>query len=177
MSKILVVSGSPSTASRTEQLGEVVTDRLVELGWHAEHLAVRTLPAGPLMRAEGKHPEIAEAVGRVAVADGIVLATPTYQASFSGLLKSFLDLLPQSGFAGKTVLPLATGGGTAHVLMLDYALRPVAQALASRHVVRGFFLSDAHMASVRGRWWLSEPGAEGVEGVVREFVEALSVPA
>jgi hypothetical protein len=66
-----------------------------------------------------------------------------YKASYSGLVKVFLDLLPQAGPAGKTVLPLVTGGSLAHMLAMDYALRPVLSALGARHVVPGAFLLDS----------------------------------
>ena len=64
-------------------------------------------------------------LAQVANAQLIVVATPVYKAAYSGLLKVFLDLLPQTALAGKTVLPLATGGSPHHMLALDCALRPV----------------------------------------------------
>jgi FMN reductase len=64
-----------------------------------------------------------------------------YKAAYTGLLKSFLDLLPQYALAGKTVLPLVTGGTPAHVLTVDYALRPVLASMGA-HVGQGYFLLD-----------------------------------
>ena len=55
----------------------------------------------------------------------VIVATPIYKAAYSGLLKVFLDLLPAEALRGKTVLPLASGGSVAHLLALDYALKPV----------------------------------------------------
>ncbi len=83
-----------------------------------------------------------EATARVAAADGIVVATPVYKAAYSGLLKTFLDMLPQFALRGKVVLPLATGGSIAHVLAIDYALRPVLSSLDPLHVVNGLFVLD-----------------------------------
>ena len=77
---------------------------------------------GALLSADITDPTIAEAVAAVADADAIVVATPVYQAAYSGLLKVFLDLLPQFAFRGKAVLPIVTGGSPAHVLAVDYAL-------------------------------------------------------
>jgi FMN reductase len=79
-----------------------------------------------------------------------VVATPVYKASYSGALKTFIDLLPQLGFAGKVVLPLATGGTPAHVLMIDYALRPVLMSLGAAHVVSGLFLLDKLLQRIDG---------------------------
>src|SRR5918912_82296 len=54
-----------------------------------------------------------------------VVSSLPRKAAYTGLLKAFLDLLPQYALGGKTVLPLVTGGTPAHVLTVDYALRPV----------------------------------------------------
>lgn len=145
MSEILIISGSPSDPSKTEMVGEYVARKLAEGARHVHHLRVRTLPAGAVLAADLAHPAIVDAMEQVARADGVVLATPTYKASYSGLLKTFLDLLPQYGLADKAVLPLATGGSAAHVLVLDYALRPVIQSMAARHVVQGLFVLDSHI--------------------------------
>jgi FMN reductase len=81
----------------------------------------------------------------VAQADVIVVATPVYKAAYSGVLKVFLDVLPQDAFKGKTVLPLATGGSQSHMLAVDYALRPVLQSLGAAHILQGIFATDAQV--------------------------------
>ncbi|GGX64826.1 NADPH-dependent FMN reductase [Streptomyces hiroshimensis] len=173
MSKVLVISGSPSPTSKTEMVGDLVAERLAEYEWNAAHLRIRTLPAAPLLQADRSDPAIAEAAEQVARADGIVLATPTYKASYSGLLKVFLDLLPQFGFTRKVVLPLATGGSTAHVLVLDYALRPVVQSLGARHVVQSLFLLDKHLDCSSGRPGIPPESTEMLDGVIEQFRKAL----
>ncbi|HZG06119.1 MAG TPA: NADPH-dependent FMN reductase [Streptomyces sp.] len=142
MSTILALSGSPSRDSRTALLVEQAIIRLSATGYDADHLVVRELPAADLLAGRADAPRLRDALDQVAAADGLIVATPVYKASYSGLLKAFLDLLPQAGLAGKTVLPLVTGGSIAHVLSLDYALRPVLAALGARHVVNGCFLLD-----------------------------------
>ncbi|GAA0503197.1 FMN reductase (NADPH) [Saccharopolyspora subtropica] len=173
MSSVLVISGSPSRTSRTERVADHVAQRLATDGHLTDHLRVRTLPAESLLGADTRAPAIAEAVERVAAADGVVLATPTYKASFSGLLKTFLDLLPQFGFAGKAVLPLATGGTIAHVLALDYALRPVVHSLGARHVVQSFFLLDKHLTVVEDQLSIHPDSAEPLGDVIEQFTKAL----
>ena len=96
-----------------------------------------------LLLGEASHPAVQRAVEQVRRADVIVIATPVYKAAYSGVLKVFLDLLPQSALKGKTVLPLATGGSPHHMLALDYALRPVLQSLAARHILPGVYATDA----------------------------------
>jgi len=103
-----------------------------------------------------------------------LVATPIYKAAYSGLLKSFLDLLPQDGLRGKTVLPLATGGSTAHLLALDYALKPVLGALGARHILDSVYATDAQFDTdpVLGR----RPQAEVLERLARALAP-LEAPA
>jgi FMN reductase len=75
-------------------------------------------------------------------AAGVVLVTPVYNAAYSGVLKAFLDILPQFGLRGKVALPLAVGGTVAHMLVIDYALRPVLASMGTPYVVGGVFLLD-----------------------------------
>ncbi|WP_428956880.1 NADPH-dependent FMN reductase [Streptomyces sp. cg35] len=142
MAVVLSVSGSPSATSRTGRLLRHVDARLVDDGHEVGTLDVRDLPAEALLRADFRHPAIVEAAARFEQADGIVIGTPVYKAAYSGLLKALLDLLPQYALAGKTVLPLATGGSTAHVLAIDYALRPVLTSMGAAHIVPGWFTLD-----------------------------------
>ncbi|WP_330333194.1 NADPH-dependent FMN reductase [Streptomyces sp. NBC_00536] len=150
MASILALTGSPSLHSRTAVVAEHALRRLSHSGFATAHLAVRELPAADLLAARSGQPELRRALAAVAGADGLVIATPVYKASYTGLLKAFLDLLPQDGLAGKTVLPLATGGSLAHVLTLDYALRPVLTALGARHVTAGRFVLDSSIERGEG---------------------------
>ncbi|MEU5212542.1 NADPH-dependent FMN reductase [Streptomyces sp. NPDC020742] len=145
MATILSVSGSPSATSRTARLLRHLDARLTAQGHTTVPLDVRTLPAEALCGADPHHPAIAGAAALVDRADGVVIATPVYKAAYSGLLKSLLDLLPQYALAGKTVLPLATGGSAAHVLAIDYALRPVLCAMGATHIVPGWFTLDTDL--------------------------------
>ncbi|MEV6654486.1 NADPH-dependent FMN reductase [Streptomyces sp. NPDC051219] len=174
MTSILAVSGSPSLNSRTELLVEHAVQRLSVTGFDADHLKVRELPAAELLAGHSDTPALRAATAAVAAADALIVATPVFKASYTGLLKAFLDLLPQSGLAGKTVLPLVTGGSPAHVLTIDYALRPVLSALGARHVVAGSFLLDSHVERLPGGGAQLRPEAElRLFDVVDEFIQAL----
>jgi FMN reductase len=89
-----------------------------------------------------------------------VIGTPIYKAAYSGLLKALLDLLPQFALAGKSVLPLATGGSLAHVLAIDYALRPVLTSLGARHVAQGYFVLESAITLGRGGAVTLDPPTE-----------------
>ncbi len=142
---VLLIAGSPSERSRTTALLEAAGQRLERRGVRVERLRVRDLSPQALILADFGHRSISQATGQVAQAQVIVVATPVYKAAYSGVLKVFLDLLPQDALAGKTVLPLATGGSAHHMLALDYALRPVLQSLGARHILSGIFATEAQV--------------------------------
>ncbi|HEY9106263.1 MAG TPA: NADPH-dependent FMN reductase, partial [Roseateles sp.] len=154
---ITSISGSPSERSRSAWLTQFALTRLEGVATRSEHIAVRELPAGPLLFADVTEPVIAQAVEAVAGASLVIVGTPIYKAAYSGLLKLFLDLLPPDALRGKTVLPLATGGSAAHLLALDYALKPVLSALGARHVLDGVFATDAQLQRHESGGYVPEP--------------------
>lgn len=174
MATILSVSGSPSPTSRTARLLRHLDGRLTGQGHHVVPLDVRTLPAEALLGADFGHPAIVAARRLFEEADGVVIGTPVYKAAYSGLLKTLLDLLPQYALAGKTVLPLATGGTTAHVLAIDYALRPVLSSMGTAHIVQGWFVLDRHITVLDEGGVVVDPGSrEALDRVVDQFSLAL----
>jgi FMN reductase len=142
---VLLLGGSPTSPSTTWRLLQLAGERLAALGLGTVALQVRELPAQALLRGDRLDPAIAAAVALVADADAIVVGTPVYKAAYSGVLKLFLDLLPQDGLAGKLVLPLATGGSQSHMLALDYALRPVLASLAPRHILPSIYATSGQL--------------------------------
>ena len=143
---VLLMAGSPSAPSRSAALLDAVHQRLaLRAGLHVVRLNIRDLPAEALLLADWGHPAIVKALAQVAQADALVIATPVYKAAYSGVLKVFLDLLPQTALKHKTVLPLATGGSPHHMLALDYALRPVLQSLSARHILPGVYATDVQI--------------------------------
>jgi len=142
---ILLIAGSPSERSRSAALLDSVSRRLLDKGATIERLHIRDLSPQALLLADTAHRTIAAAIDQVARARAIVVATPVYKAAYSGVLKVFLDLLPQTALKNKAVLPLATGGSPNHMLALDYALRPVLQSLAARHILPGVYATDSQV--------------------------------
>ncbi|MDQ0779395.1 FMN reductase [Streptomyces aurantiacus] len=174
MATVLSVSGSPSASSRTNRLLRRLDSRLTEQGHEVIPLDVRTIPAEALLGADFRHPAIVEATALFARADGIVIGTPVYKAAYSGVLKALLDLLPQYALTGKTVLPLATGGTTAHVLAIDYALRPVLSSMGARHIVQGWFTLDKDITvGEDGVLTVAPAATEALTQVLDQFSEAL----
>ncbi|MBT3065569.1 NADPH-dependent FMN reductase [Rhodoferax sp. U11-2br] len=177
---VLLIAGSPTERSRSAALLDAVAQRLQFRGVQSEKLLIRDLSPQALILADFGHPTISQAVGRVAKADVVVVATPVYKAAYSGVLKVFLDLLPQTGLQGKTVLPLATGGSPNHMLALDYALRPVLQSLGAKHILPGIYATDAQVAVTEsGAYEVSaEIGLrldEAVDTLIRDVLPAAEV--
>ncbi|WP_129843643.1 NADPH-dependent FMN reductase [Streptomyces sp. RFCAC02] len=170
MPTVLSVSGSPSPTSRTARLLRHLDVRLGLQGHEVVPLDVRSLPAEALTGADARHPAIVEAAALFERVDGVVFGTPVYKAAYSGLLKSLLDLLPQYALAGKTVLPLATGGTTAHALAVDYALRPVLSAMGAAHITPGRFVLDKDVAvGADGSVTVGGAAAGPLERIVDQF--------
>jgi FMN reductase len=142
---VLLIAGSPSDPSRSAALLDAVQQRLQLRGVDVERLQIRDLSPQALLLADFGHPSVVGAVAQVARARAIVVATPVYKAAYSGVLKVFLDLLPQTALKDKTVLPLATGGSPHHMLALDYALRPVLQSLGAGHILHGIYATDSQV--------------------------------
>ncbi|MDC8756360.1 NADPH-dependent FMN reductase [Janthinobacterium fluminis] len=171
---ILLLSGSPQLPSSSSRLLLHIGDKLAVHGHRYSKLHVRDLPARALLHAEHADVTIARAIAAVAAADVVIVATPVYKASYAGILKAFLDLLPQDGLAGKLVLPLATGGSQSHLLALDYALRPVLHALAARHVLTSIYATAQQLDWSEERGLTLDPAlAARVEAGVEELSAGL----
>ncbi|MFM6851616.1 MAG: NADPH-dependent FMN reductase [Terrabacter sp.] len=176
MATIVTLSSSPSATSRTDAVLGHVERRLRARGHDVERVTVRDLPADALLRADASHPRIAAVVASIGAADGVVVTTPVYKAAYTGLLKSLLDLLPQYALRGKTVLPLATGGSPAHVLAVDYALRPVLVSLGAEHVTQGWFVlsSEVTVFAEDAGVLLAESAARNLHLVTESFLTHLA---
>jgi FMN reductase len=171
---VLLLGGSPSAPSTTWRLLQLVGERLAAQGHRTVALQVRELPSQALLRADLSDPAVAVAVAQVRDADAVVVGTPVYKAAYSGVLKVFLDLLPQDGLAGKLVLPLATGGSQSHMLALDYALRPVLASLAPRHILPSIYATSEQLP------WRAEHGlvpaapiAARIDDGIEQLIHAL----
>ncbi len=175
---VLLLSGSPSASSSGARLLQHIGDKLASQGHRCSKLQVRDLPAQALLHAGFGDPAIIRATAQVMEADAIVIATPVYKASYTGILKAFLDLLPQDGLDGKLVLPLATGGSQSHMLVLDYAMRPVLASLSARFILPGIYATSDQLP------WTPEGGlvpdapiaARIARGVAQLSAELLALP-
>ena len=147
---VVTLGGSPSQRSRSGVLLDHSRRWLQQQGVEVVSYQVRDFPAEDLLYARFDSPKVLDLLAQVANADGLVIATPVYKASFSGALKTVLDLLPERALAHKVVLPMATGGSIAHMLAVDYALKPVLSALKAQELLHGIFAEDSQIAYGEG---------------------------
>ena len=147
---VVTLGGSPSQRSRSGVLLDHAKRWLNQQGVEVVSYQVRDFPAEDLLHARFDSPKIIDLLQQIENADGLVIATPVYKASFSGALKTVLDLLPERTLSHKVVLPIATGGSIAHMLAVDYALKPVLSALKAQEMLHGIFAEDSQIAYGEG---------------------------
>ncbi len=123
------LSQPSSTSLLTTRLAEATTRELAELGQHASvrQVELRTYAHAIVDAMLTGFPtgDLATVLGDVGAADGIVLATPLFATTYSGLFKSFVDLIDPQALTGTPVLLGATGGTPRHSLALEYSMRPL----------------------------------------------------
>ncbi len=107
-----------AAARDLREAGREVDVRVVELRELARDIADNLVTGFP-------PPALRDAVRAVEEADGLIAVTPIFSASYSGLFKSFVDVLDKDALTGKPVLIAATGGTARHSLALEHAMRPL----------------------------------------------------
>lgn len=166
--KLVVVSAGLSVPSSTRLLADrlaaaaaeraAVDIRVVELRDLAVEIAHNFTNGFP-GRALG------DALDAVTRADGLIVVTPVFSASYSGLFKSFFDVLDNDALEGKPVLIAATGGTARHSLVLDHALRPLFSYLRAVVVPTGVYAASED--------WGAEGLPERIERAAEELVRLM----
>jgi FMN reductase len=166
---IVGVSGSPAASSRSRTLLESALGALERYGARVRQVDLAELPADALL-ARRQDPTVADAVAAVLGARIIVVSTPIYRATYSGLLKVFFDLLPQGALAGKVAVAIATGATAAHLLAIDHGLRPLLANVGAVVVPTSVYGVDAQF-----RDGGKTPDAALLEQVERAAAEAAAL--
>jgi len=174
MADVITIAGSPSANSRSAAILATARRLLERHHITTAALSVRELPAEDLMFGRFDNPAIVTWAAQIASARAVIIATPVYKAAYSGVLKAFLDCLPQHILAGKLVLPIATGGSPAHMLAIDYALRPVLASLGAQHILSGIYVVDTQLRLDDGLTQLDEPVAQRLTTALDQLVGLLA---
>lgn len=175
MTNIVAIAGSPSHPSRTYGLLEYANRLLRQENFKVTVISVRDLPAEDLVFGRYDSPALEQPKALLEEASGIIITTPIYKAAYTGLLKAFLDLLPQKALLGKVIFPIATGGTLAHLLAIDYALKPVLSELGARHILGGVYAVDKQIQwQTDGTVQLDEEIDQRLKHSLHDFREALN---
>lgn len=135
--RVAVVVGNPKPRSRTYESALTLADRLggadlvVDLADHAPELF------------DWGSPTVTDLVDQVAGSLVVIVASPTYKATYTGLLKAFLDRFPHRGLGGVTAIPLMLGGSPAHSLATEHGLRPLLVELGATVPTQGLYVLDS----------------------------------
>lgn len=154
--KIAVIVGNPNPAGRTTTVAEAVAARIgAAVGSETDISAFELAELSGDLFKWGAEPveRVVEVVRTSAVA---VFASPTYKASYTGLLKAFLDRFPNNGLDGVVAVPVMLGGAPIHHLAVETQLRPVLVELAAVVPSKGLFVIDSQMDSLSETieaWW------------------------
>ncbi|MBR8740194.1 NAD(P)H-dependent oxidoreductase [Nocardiopsis sp. MG754419] len=133
--------GNPRPRSRTATAATAVARHAtVAAGLSDEPDLLDLAELRPLLLTPGPPPDVRSALERVRASDLLVVASPTYKATYTGLLKVFLDLLPTGGLDGVTAVPVLVMGSPAHTLAVDVHLRPLLLELGATVPTSGLAL-------------------------------------
>jgi FMN reductase len=155
---VAVVVGNPKPRSRTL---EVATRLATRLGDEPPKLVVDVVELGSGLLGWGDA-AVTEAVEGVQSAGAVVVASPTYKATYTGILKLFLDQFATGSLAGVVAYPVMLGGAWLHSLAPEVFLRPVLVELGATCPVRGLYLLDTD--------YHDPPGLDGWVKEARRFL-------
>jgi FMN reductase len=147
--RIVTVVGNPRPASRTHGLARTLAVELAHVLPGASIVEVDLAVLGPRVLDQAD-PEASAAVEQVLDGD-----SPTYKATYSGLLKGFLDRLATGSLAGKTAVPVLLGGAPDHRLAVDVHFTPLLLELGAAVPVRGLFVLESDVegfGSFAAKW-------------------------
>lgn len=161
---IAVVVGNPKPKSRTLDAATVIAEKLVG---HRPDLVIDVVDLGAGLLG-WNDPAVSEAVRSVRAARHVVFASPTFKATYSGLLKLFLDQIPGDGLAGVTAFSLMLGAGPHHALAPELLLKPVLVELGATCPARALYLLDSDYRSPE----VIEPWLHTARGFIQSGVQA-----
>lgn len=136
---VAVIVGNPKRMSRTRLAAELMAEKLTAAPPKA---VIELAEIGPALLGWGD-PAVAQAKRAVLDADALIVASPTYKATYTGLLKLFLDQFGQGELGGLPTFPLMLGGSASHSLAPELTLRPVLVEIGASCPAPSLYLIDS----------------------------------
>lgn len=173
---VVSIAGSPNISSNSTALLAYAHGFLAKYDISVVQYSIHDFAPEDILHANFASETLLKLQKHLDMAQGVLIATPVYKASFSGVLKSILDLLPQDALADKIVLPFACAGSMAHLLALDYALKPVLSVMKASKILTGVFAQDNQIdCKVRPTQFDAALSAR-LDSALTQFTYALSCP-
>lgn len=174
---VVLIAGSPSTASRSAYALRALGKRLEARGLSVQTFAVQDLPAEDVLRGRSEAPELADVLTAVRAARALVLGTPVYKAVYSGALKAVVDLIPPDGLDGKVVLGVAAARLEAHGATVGRAFDELFRFFRGTRALPTFFLLDAEIASKDGAYSIEPSAVARFDQLASQVAAALHAAA
>lgn len=157
---VVALSGNPRPGSRTHHAARAVADRVADLLGGLDRVDVDLSDlAGEVF--DPHSPRVTAATATAAGARVLVVATPTYKATYTGLLKAFLDRYGTAGLAGVVAVPLQVAGHPGHLLAAEVHLRPLLVELGAHVPTRALTLTESQLGDLDAplEAWVASEGA------------------
>src|SRR3954462_15605787 len=143
--RVVGIAGNLKRPSRTRALVEAVGTALAHRR-EVDFVVFDLLDAGPRLGAAYARGDLPPAAARVVeaieTADALIVGTPVYKGSYTGLFKHLFDLVDPGALSNKPVVLTATGGGPRHALVVEHQLRPLFGFFTALTVPTAVYASD-----------------------------------
>lgn len=174
--RVVVVNAGVSAASSTKLLSEQLAGAVdAAVSARGEQVRIDYVDVAPLARdlattitSGVASAEVRAAHDLIADADGLIVATPVFTASYSGIFKMFFDTLDPDSIAGVPTLIAATAGTARHSLVLDHAIRPLLAYLRADVLATGTFAATDDFGSTELSGRVTRAGAELAKRLVSD---------
>jgi len=173
MSEIVIISGSPSEFSRSDQVLKYLGELLKGERFSVTHISVRDVPQSDLFTGKYDSPAVKKIATLIQDAQGVIVGSPVYKAAYSGILKALFDILPQDVLKHRPVLPLMTGGSPSHLLAIEYTLKPLLATLKG-HNLKGLYLLDSQIDKQKQNPIIDEDILQRTKKQLYYFIETIN---
>jgi MsuE subfamily FMN reductase len=168
--ELLGLSGSPTTRSKTLIAVELAIAH-AKLTWPHISAEVIHIRDHDVEFCDGREPSEYEGdtrmiIDRVVAADALIVGTPMYRASYTGVLKNVFDVIPNDALYGKPVGLIATGGSDHHYLAIEHELKPLIGFFAGHVIPGAVYAHNEHYSN-------GDLVDEGIQDRLRQLAEAV----
>jgi len=170
---IVGIAGNTHRPSKTRALVQTVVDKIeARYGVAGQIYDLLDVPElGQALDHTGIVGKLKDTIARIEGADVLVVGSPVYKGSYTGLFKHLFDLVGQEKLVGKPVILTASGGGDRHALVVEHQLRPLFGFFAAHSMATAIYVNDADFADGRIK---SEPALKRIDCAVTELRPWLS---